>query len=408
LAEITAYNVRMPYASEERVRQVQEILSGKVQSLKLKLLQQQPIHPPDDGSQNWVQKAPTGGLDFRAPSKPNTAGDYKLFSKLKLTDALDRIGFIRFEPETGVEVGAITFKVKYARELKKRADRVGYIPIWFLPWRSGHMVKIKIEEVDLDTAMIPSGVTGIDPLPNPSLFFTAAINGCSVFVTGSAKHPSLYHGGMSGASVEEEGQKAFGETVFNSVGGTAEAVWREVLEGVWHGRDGKLIQKPAIWHNDAKLKKDKGFIGEVNKSDYVTERSGSDFVKYYSPMMKKEFKTTQIAADFQKHLEQNQKDSITEVDVNAWGCVFGLRDSGGAWAFYLQKNASVIYQRWVKKKFGLISYGRKAAGELMPMTSGSSVLREQPIRTCVNLGNMQFFPQRSSVQVRAFNSVQVF
>src|SRR5437870_1630468 len=112
----------MPFASEAQIRQAQDILSGKVLSLKLKLLQQQPIHPPDDGSQNWVQKAQTGGMDLSQPVKPAANKDYKLFSKLKLIDIVDRIGFIKFAAETGVEVGAVTFKVKYATELKKKED----------------------------------------------------------------------------------------------------------------------------------------------------------------------------------------------------------------------------------------------------------------------------------------------
>ena len=54
-------------------------------------------------------------------------------------------------------------------------------PIFFLPWAADHVVKIKLS----------------DPRVNPGgdvkIFFTAAVDGCSVFVEGDPSNPTVYH-----------------------------------------------------------------------------------------------------------------------------------------------------------------------------------------------------------------------
>ena len=66
--------------------------------------------------------------------------------------------------------------------LKDMSNFAGYRPIWFLPWADLNIIRLTIP------------VKGTSN-PDPDIFFTAAINGCSVFVQGSARHPTVYHAG---------------------------------------------------------------------------------------------------------------------------------------------------------------------------------------------------------------------
>jgi hypothetical protein len=174
--------------------------------------------------------------------------------------------------------------------------RVGYAafgeaePCYFLPWdESGAIVKLRI----------PARGTHA---PDPGIFFTAAINGCSVFIQGDPDGPTVYHAGGSTNRSDKNDAARF---------------WRVALRN--HIRSSETAQA-------------RGQIqGEVNKTHYVT-----------TPGTQRD-SSTPTAETYEKLLKEklDKRGSFEVREVSPWGCVFGIR-TGDNWKFYLQENATVI------------------------------------------------------------------
>lgn len=168
--------------------------------------------------------------------------------------------------------------------------RPGWAPVYFLPWESGGaIVRLRIP---------PKGTTD----PDPDIFLTAAINGCSVFVQGDATSPTLYHaGGDTGQSDPNE----------------AARFWRQALR--------------HHINNSASARGRGRVAAEVNKTEYVKTPGtvGNS--------------TTPRAQEYENWLKAklDKAGRFTVTMVNPWGCVMGIR-KGTAWSFYLQENATVI------------------------------------------------------------------
>ncbi|MGH9455935.1 MAG: hypothetical protein ACRD2O_18430, partial [Terriglobia bacterium] len=160
----------MPVADPALIARANQVLKTGNYAQKLAFLKEVPICPPSNYGH-------TGAHHFQVTKKsPFGAGDAFL-SKKKLWRRRDRVAFIQFEarPAASGEPGSLTFSLQYSSDLPNDADRTNYIPIWFLPWESGFMWKAPIESnVTMPTVRVGDGSTKI---PNPDLFFTAAING---------------------------------------------------------------------------------------------------------------------------------------------------------------------------------------------------------------------------------------
>ena len=63
--------------------------------------------------------------------------------------------------------------------------KANWVPAYFLPWKPQAVVWMTI----------PRRGQGANGQPDPDIFFTAAINGCSVLFQGSMKSPIVYHCG---------------------------------------------------------------------------------------------------------------------------------------------------------------------------------------------------------------------
>src|SRR5262249_48120733 len=130
---------------------------------------------------------------------PRGQKNFKVLSKVKLLDAVDKIGFVKLASAEGRD-GSVAFDggntgVKFGDELKTAELRAGYLPIWWLPWVGlGAMTKIKISMVTLN-GLISLFDKNIADLPNPPVCFTTRLSGCSIFVKGDPREPSFYHGG---------------------------------------------------------------------------------------------------------------------------------------------------------------------------------------------------------------------
>jgi hypothetical protein len=312
------------------------------------------------------------------------------------------IGFIKFGAHTkGDFMGAVTFIVNSPRQLQTVASRVGWLPCWYLPWGSGKIYKLKISSNVTDPVL--NFGPNIDPLPNPRLFFTAAINGCSVFAVGNQANPSMYHGG------------------FDPGGLTSPVINNETTEEAWRRLLGRV--------NTQKV------VTSVGKTDYITEldhtvlndQRARDDQRLRVGMGLTGPKTTAQADAFEARLQANQQ--LTNVTVNPWGAVFGLRDDNNAWHMVLVKNAQVNYHKFFaqttkKTLFGKKSIPARTEGEMMPIGSTVPTLEPQGradlaqialrpkteviIRRSCNLGYHEFFPGGNQAMYRDLANVMVF
>ncbi len=259
--------------------------------------------------------------------------------KFKAAEVNIPIGMMKLEMYNAADpfkndllAGALTFKVDLAsqdemrNEMAQTAERAALqelrgglapfaamdsiswadkdkIPIYFLPWQSHQLVSLTIPEYTEENVVSYGRGLEIDPL-SPHIFFTAAINGCSVFVTGSARAPTITHAGISQDTTP--------------YGAEAELFWRDLLDA--HN----VAQNTYI-----------NRVAEVNRKDYITGPGN----------------TTLLAMRYKRWLDQLPTNTPLKVEsVNPWGAVFGIR-YGRMWSFYLQENALVkryIVQRVTK------------------------------------------------------------
>ncbi len=252
------------------------------------------------------------------------------------------------------EYAAATKKIGYAT-LHKATDSGGKyrlvvetianahsFPIYYLPWDSNKVLRMAL----------PLKGTAPPDLPDPDIFFTAGINGCSVFIEGTQQNPTVYHAGTE-----------------DKLGGiNSGKYWRDLF---------REYSAPAA----AEAKGAKTF-GEVKKSQYISGQGKETDASLQS--------TTRTGLRYQSFLGGKQKD-IDVTLVQPWGCVFGLRNRAGDWTFYLQKNAVVQYYSFPRSGF-LHTGARKQKGV------------EKIFNVPMQL--VQVFPGHGHVQIKEFVKVR--
>lgn len=361
----------MPYADQTIVDAANNTLATGTPAQRKTLITTNPILPPSGGIR--YKAVNPGAEKFGDVVKQN-------YTKLKIGAAGDSIAFIKLRPNEKNEIGAITFTVKTPAELKTTASRAGWIAVWWLPWQSGHIVKIKIRS-NVTDPVINCG-TGIDPVNNPPIFFTAAINGCSVYAVGNTQNPSMYHGGVDGPMA-----------VRNPTELTEDA-WRRLV-GAHAGSNMQGIGK----HN---------YISEmkpVNKwSNPLTPDDKNDRTSF----------ETSASRAFATNLEQ--RGNLTNISVSPWGMVFGLRDVADNWQMTLVKNAFVSYKKIQKTKRFLRKTKVTHVGETRTDRKYTSdgdmyepVVNHFPeVQNCHTLGYMDFFPGVGAAQMYDLGNIVVF
>jgi hypothetical protein len=188
---------------------------------------------------------------------------------------------------------SVYIDVKYRNEIDVSQEDE-YVKFYWLPWdQRGGVVKISL--------IVPPPRPGKRALPDPDLFFTAALSGCSIFVRGSRKHPTVYHAGITGAAPGDPGDH-----------------WRK-------------LYKEIVPEEDRKVEN----IHEVNTLNYVDKKN----------------RPLKDVADYKKFLTKQQKNEVEAKIVHSWGCVFGIRDDNMDWSFYYQQNVCVTYQKMRRTSF---------------------------------------------------------
>lgn len=187
--------------------------------------------------------------------------------------------------------------------------RPNWLPCYFLPWKPQSMVHMTIPRKG-------TRVGGPPPPPDPDIFFTAAINGCSVFIQGSPNNPTIYHCG---------GTPDYPSTVPDP--NVAATFWRNLV--INYGQPG-------------------GLAAEVNKTHYVLDVTTT----------RAEDKSTRHSREYEEWLKSDTGDTVRIKQVKPWGCVFGIR-TGTDWKIYLQENATIEYATIQKKRIALGPLKRK-------------------------------------------------
>ncbi len=253
-------------------------------------------------------------------------GDYK-YSKM------EGLGKISFLDCSKAELAEELLPNDAPVEVRNRAVREGVdtilikakgrdgdrVPAFFLPWDPAggtvslgipSMAKFDLNFWNANRTLGGSEIGGSKVLKEyPRLFLTAAVAGCSVFITGSDREPKIFHSGKDG-----------------TVEGNAIEVWRDMVQNI----TGKALEEMNT--------------GEVNKSMYVKDGVTRDKANQH---------TTPTANLFEDALnKQYKKGPIRIQEVRPWGAVFGICGDGGGWEFYLQENATIRYDVIDKRFLG--------------------------------------------------------
>lgn len=173
--------------------------------------------------------------------------------------------------------------------------------LWFLPWLPDHIIGMRI------------------PAGGPDLFFTAAINGCSVFFSGNPAWPMVYHAGTGGSINAAK----FGKRELPKASDLVKAAKKENAALFWRN----------LLHRVEPSTRLDPTLGEVNKTHYVKDGTLGSFDGGH---------TTKRADIYDSLLRQLHPDLGIQLVV-PWASVFGFRKQG-RWEFYLQENCTVRYQ----------------------------------------------------------------
>lgn len=226
----------------------------------------------------------------RAARAQHEGTDPKAFARLAGTEQM-RLGGLALEAQREFEAthkratnrGGSTLVSDHASVAA--ADRV---PCYFLPWNgAGAVVQLTIPTL--------SATATADT--HPPVFLTAALSGCSVFVTGTPQNPTIFHCGKDG---ETGGDNA---TEF------------------WTGAMRQILGDAAV-----------GGARSAHNRDYMVPNRGASG----SGARIRDAATTAISAHY--------RNEYTVEESRAWGAVFGLRTDTD-WAFYLQENVTITYRK---------------------------------------------------------------
>ena len=300
--------------------------------------------------------------------------------KLTIERRLNMIAFARLEemPFNSLSVKKNAFAAKFHSAQAAAGHEAHCLPMWFLPWWSNAITSMTI----------PPKLPARNGQPaskarDPDFFFTASINGCSVFVHGSPKAPTVSHAGTADPRATKPyevtpvfkdglmtGEKLLTPNADFFPNGNARQHWSAVHERHF----GRGTQASAVHTNDYK-----NYLGTEN---------------------------TPQALEYEKFLKDSSGRELRIDEVQSSGCVFGMRDAAGDWSFYLQKNIEVKITKLRKKKGFLqkTSFVPNVVptGRMLNKNYGKGVVQEaemieQQLQMSIPIQVMKFFPgQRSA------------
>jgi hypothetical protein len=232
----------------------------------------------------------------------------------------NKVGFCEILPCAMVDPlpSDLAPQLSYTKDIGLFVMRVTYnrasptaVPVYYLPWRKDHMMRIKLKP----SPNHPKQELGATL--DPDLFVTAALQGCTVMVSGDPAQRLVYH--LNAASTKGPGNETFGgdDADFDIA---AQAKTGHMLAEFGraqasHPKEGpKLggIRQPAA----------NPVTRGVHVTDYMigSKPAPNAFLKDH---YKRRFGANVIVAQY--------------------GTVYGIR-TGGSWAFYRQTRTRVGYR----------------------------------------------------------------
>ena len=207
---------------------------------------------------------------------------------------------------------------------------------YWLPWQGESITELKIPKMNSDGKN------------RTRFFFTACINGCSVFIKGDPRQPTVYHAG--------------GNTQHDDPNDAA-AFWRDMLQSHAHTGVGPIM-------------------GEVNKTQYVLDKVTMETKKMDEnfSFQQRVNHGTALHRGFRQWLEYSTSGKFVIEEAWPEGCVMGIRANDGNWTFYLQENVVITYYALEKKSGGLFSKSK------LVKLDGSQKIVSRPMQVT------QFYP----------------
>jgi len=249
----------------------------------------------------WV--SPSNGFSSaRLPDQTNPrlqrASDFNFMGRVNDTDSLLTISTLanKIAYTNLVKVDGQHYNLNcYSPEQLSDAQKADLLPIWYLPWRADHITKMRILSAD----QMPEGQI------NPDIFFTSALTGCSVFVKGPARIPTVFHAGFDSNRNYVAHPKVDPDSIQH---------WRILFNRYAPG----------------------GPFSEANKSQYLAAFRDSPDLQVYMNLLK-----------------TMHGGKLRLENIIGEGSVFGVRDKGtGDWHFYLQESVTIVCREVrVRRKF---------------------------------------------------------
>jgi hypothetical protein len=185
------------------------------------------------------------------------------------------------------------------------------VATYFLPWRENYMMRIKLKPSPHHARQ------GQGVVLDPDLFVTAALQGCSVIVTGEPAQPVVYH--LNAQQVKGPGGETFGgdDTAFIAAA-QAKVGHMQTMFGQARTEFPKAGAK----------------VGTVRQAPAQAVTQGAVVTDY---MIGAKPGPNAALASFYK-----QQLGVKSLSVEQYGTVFGIR-SGGTWKFYRQTRTRLSY-----------------------------------------------------------------
>lgn len=218
--------------------------------------------------------------------------------------------------------GDMSAAVSYSDHIRLWVLRVKYtssrgaIPCYYLPWQKDHMLRIKLKP-----SVHHAATSGLRrEVVEPNLFVTAALQGCSIMVSGDPRQPVVYH--LNASSTTGPAGETFG-------GGDAQfdIAARAKVQHMRGRFDMARAQHP---------KEGPPVGGFTTAGAHVT-----DYMPGVKPMI-----ATGLQARYWprvKNRARARRDGSPEIQVGQFGTVFGVRKSG-LWSFYRQTRTVISYR----------------------------------------------------------------
>jgi hypothetical protein len=240
---------------------------------------------------------------------------------LKVAKA-DRVSYCQISDSGGTSSTAVTGATGGRAAIITDALPVGpdvanWFAVYYLPWAGNQTFRITLK---------PGAVGGADP----DIFFTSALNGCSVFVEGTAQVPTVYH--------LNDAASAGGEAPIGSDLPTNTAFWNPLKNNMEARFQGATSPKAVLHTPGGQAVQGAKVVHALDYMD-VTQH-------YYQGLMLgsiQKLNKEELLATTQKPGELVSDVAYRGNIYQPYGTVFGWKQHN-AWRFFFQKRGFIAYQ----------------------------------------------------------------